>query len=106
MVGVSYWRRRARSASESWGMGMKIRLYPEGDFGCRFPARVVGGPPLYTIIGVMPPSFRFPIDQPLKSVWTTGCGRRSRQWKNAGRPQPQFALAGRDSQAEARKGRV
>src|SRR5438876_8882493 len=26
---------------------------------------------LYTIIGVMPSSFRFPIDQPLKSVWTT-----------------------------------
>src|SRR5229473_2128328 len=25
----------------------------------------------YTIIGVMPSSFRFPIDQPLKSVWTT-----------------------------------
>src|SRR5260370_30914962 len=26
---------------------------------------------LYTIIGVMPSSFRFPIDQPLKSVATT-----------------------------------
>lgn len=26
---------------------------------------------LYTVIGVMPPSFRFPVNKPLNSVWTT-----------------------------------
>src|SRR5579859_7559296 len=30
MVGVSYCRRRSRSAAESWGMGMKGRLYRYG----------------------------------------------------------------------------
>ena len=26
---------------------------------------------LYTVVGVMPPSFRFPVDEPRNSVWTT-----------------------------------
>jgi hypothetical protein len=26
---------------------------------------------LYTVIGVMPPTFRFPVDQPKDSFWTT-----------------------------------
>ncbi|HKB98843.1 MAG TPA: ABC transporter permease [Terriglobales bacterium] len=64
---------------------------------------------LYTIIGVMPSSFRFPIDQPLKSVWTTlavdddpsngtpAVANRSLHWLNVlGRLKPGIAVAQAD----------
>src|SRR5713226_4319644 len=64
---------------------------------------------LYTIIGVMPSSFRFPIDQPLKSVWPTlavdddpgnrapAVASRSLHWLNViGRLKPGIAVAQAD----------
>src|SRR5882762_4841778 len=65
---------------------------------------------LYTIIGVMPSSFRFPVDQPLKSVWTTlavdddasngrtpAVASRSLRWLNVmGRLKPGIRVAQAD----------
>jgi predicted permease len=65
---------------------------------------------LYTLIGVMPSSFRFPIDQPLKSVWTTlsvddddpgnrtpAVASRNLHWLNViGRLKPGIAVAQAD----------
>src|SRR6267378_2264060 len=75
---------------------------------------------LYTILGVMPSSFRFPIDQPLKSVWTTlavdddpGNGRtpavasRSLRWLNViGRLKPGIAVAQADQDLKVIAGRL
>jgi putative ABC transport system permease protein len=68
----------------------------------------------YTIIGVMPPSFRFPIDQPENGVWTTLAvddgpnnavpfvANRAMHWLNAiGRLKPKVTVAQADRDLKA-----
>ena len=74
---------------------------------------------LYTVIGVMPPSFRFPVTKPLNSVWTTlavdddptdglpNTSRRGSHFLNAfGRMKPGVSVAQVDQDLRAIAGNL
>ena len=117
MLGVSPELGRGFSEEEE-KRGTRVALISRGLWESHFAADklILGrsislnGTP-YAVIGVMPSSFRFPIDQPLKSVWTTlsidddaahgasSVARRNLRWLNVmGRLKPGVTVGQADQE--------